>query len=105
MTANVPRETGPDRPSRSRAAAGPIARSAIASYPRVHAPSPRHAVTLRPRTGVGTAWVATTAGLTAWYATWGAVAATTRWPGLTLILGGSAYLAHRTTTRTTQPRK
>jgi hypothetical protein len=99
MTATVPRETGPGRSLRSGAAAGPIARSAIASYPRAHAPSPRHAAILRPRTGVGTAWVATTAGLAAWYGTWGAVAATVRWPGLTLILSGSAYLAHRTTTR------
>jgi hypothetical protein len=56
-------------------------------------------VTRRPLTGIQTAWLATAALLTTWYGTWGAIAATVRWPGLTLIIGGSAYLAHRTTTQ------
>lgn len=53
----------------------------------------------RPRSGHATAWVATAAGLTGWYGTWGAITATTHWPGLTLIIGGFATLAHHTTTR------
>jgi hypothetical protein len=55
-------------------------------------------VTRRPRSGIAAAWLVTAALLTAWYGTYGAIAATVRWPGLTLIIGGFAALAHRTTT-------
>lgn len=61
--------------------------------------------TRRRLTGVQTAWLVTAALLTAWYGMWGAIAATLRWPGLTLIIGGFAYLAHRTTTQPTLARK
>jgi hypothetical protein len=61
-------------------------------------------MTRRPRTGVGAAWLVTGVLLAAWYGAWGAIAATLRWPGLTFILGGFAFLAHRTT-QTTPARK
>jgi hypothetical protein len=55
-------------------------------------------VTRRRLSGVEAAWLITAGLLAAWYGAWGAIAATVRWPGLTLIIGGFAALAHRTTT-------
>jgi hypothetical protein len=54
-------------------------------------------MTRRRLSGVEVAWLVTAALLTAWYGAWGAIAATVRWPGLTLLISGFAALAHRST--------
>lgn len=69
------------------------------THPPINTPH-RGLLTTRRLSGHTTAWVFTAALLTTWYGTWGAITATTRWPGLTLIIGGFAYLAHRSTTPT-----
>lgn len=53
----------------------------------------------RRLTGVQMAWLVSAVGLTAWFGTYGAIVSTLNWPGLTLILAGFAFIAHRTTTR------